>query len=287
MKNLVRMALILAAFPAVLSAQTPEAAPAVSADPVRPVTMALPERNPFTCDADAGAALVTRDLPSGVEMTIPEFVSFRIDHTGKIEDTLLVHDPIPSLDPQQMESFKKWEFLPPKKASLAVSGWSTVRLDLKFEYARPQITRAEFVPVTASTPVPAAHPSRWDETWIETAPPLTDLRGAEAVESLDTPPLPRKTKWYADRFRGPFQVKLWVEVSPAGKAARIVPVEVKDPALFGYLKAAIARWNFTPARKASQPVACWGVLDLAGTISYDVSLLRSASIKKSAGLSPP
>ena len=283
MRIALRTALFLAAFPGLLPAQTPEP-PATPADPVRPVVMALPERNPFTCDADTGAAIATRELPSGVEATIPEFVSFRLDHTGKIEDVLLVHDPIPSLAAQQRESFKKWEFLPPKKASVELAGWSTVRLDLKFEYSRPQITRADFLPVTATTPVPDVLPVRWDEGWIETAPPLTDLHGAEAVEALDMPPLPKKTKWYADRFKGPFQLKLWIEVSPAGKATRIVPVEVKDAALMGYFRGAISRWNFAPARKGGQAISCWGMLDLAGTISYDVSLLRSASIKKSAGL---
>lgn len=283
MKNALRTALILTAFPGLLLAQTPEP-PAASGDPVRPVVMAMPDRNPFACDADTGAAIVTRELPSGVEAAIAEFVSIRLDRTGKIEDVLLVHDPLPSLEVQQRESFKKWEFLPPKKTSVEVSGWTTVRLDLKVEYARPQVTRADFLPVAATTPVPAVLPTRWDEGWIETAPPVADLHGAEKVESLDTAPLPRRTKWYADRFKGPFQAKLWIEVSPAGKATRIVPVEMKDAALLGYFKGAIARWTFTPARKAGQAVPCWGMLDLAGTISYDVSLLRSASIKKSAGL---
>jgi hypothetical protein len=263
----------------------PASAPAApAADPVRPVVLPFPDKNPFACDGDTAPAIVTRDLPSGIETTIPAFVSVRLDRLGKIEEVLLVHDPIPSLEAQQRESFKKWEFMPPKKTSLEVAGWSTVRLDLKFEFSRPQVARADFVPVTASTPVPPAHASRWDEGWIETAPPLSDLHGAEAVEVLDAPPLPKKTKWYADRFKGPFETKVWVEVSPAGKATRVVPVELKDPGLLAYLKAAISRWTFTPAKKGSQAISCWGMLDLAGTISYDISLTRAAAIKKSAGL---
>lgn len=284
MKTALQTALLVSAFSGFVLAQTPEPAPAPPADPVRPIVMSLPEKNPFACEADSGATILTREFPSGIEATIPEFVSVRIDRTGKIEEVLLVHDPIPSLEAQQRESFKKWEFLPPKKTGLDVAGWSTVRLDLKFEFSRPQITRAEFVPVAPTTPVPAVLPGRWDERWIDAAPPLTDLRGAEAVEALDVPPLPRKTKWYADRFKGPFDVKLWIEVSPTGRATRIVSVEMKDPALLAYLKSAISRWSFAPARKGAQPVSCWGVLNLAGTISYDVSLVRSASIKKSAGL---
>jgi hypothetical protein len=282
MKNALRKALFLTAIPGLALAQAPEPAPA--ADPVRPVILSLPEKNPFACDAETGATIVTRELPSGIEATIPAFISVRIDRTGKIEEVLLVHDPIPSLDPQQRESFKKWEFVSPKKTGLEVAGWSTVRLDLKFEFSRPQISHADFLPVTPATGVPAAISGRWDEGWLDTAPPLTDLHGAEAVEALDVPPPPKKTKWYADRFKGPFAAKIWIEVSAGGRAARIVPVELKDPALLIYLKSAISRWTFAPARKGGQAVSCWGILDLAGTISYDVSLLRSASIKKSAGL---
>lgn len=284
MKTALWTALLVTAFPGFILAQAPEPAPVPAGDPVRPIMMAIPEKNPFVCEADSGATIATRELPSGIEAAIPEFVSVRIDRAGKIQEVLLVHDPIPSLEAQQRESFKKWEFLPPKKTGLEVPAWSTVRLDLKFEFSRPQVSRADFLPVTASTPVPAALSGRWDEGWIDTAPPLSDLHGAEAVEALDVPPLPRKTKWYADRFKGPFEVKVWIEVSPAGKAIRIVPVEMRDPALLAYLKSAISRWTFAPARKGSQAVSCWGVLNLAGTISYDVSLLRSASIKKSAGL---
>src|SRR5579862_2831452 len=174
-------ALVALAFAGFALAQTAGTPAAPSADPVRPVVMAMPESNPFACGADSAPAIVTREVPSGIEATIPEFISVRLDPAGKIQDVLLVHDPIPSLEPQQRESFKKWEFLPPKKAGLEVAGWSTVRLDLKFEFSRPQITRAEFQPVLPTTPVPAALSGRWDEGWIESAPPLRDLRGAEAV----------------------------------------------------------------------------------------------------------
>ena len=282
MKPVLWTILFASAFPGLAIAQP--ASPAPAADPVRPIALPMPEANPFACGADSAAAIVTRDLPSGIEATIPEFVSFRLDTSGKIQDVLLVHDPVPSLQPQELESFKKWEFLPPKKAGLEVAGWSTVRLDLKLEFSRPQITRADFQPVLADTPVPPPLSGRWDEGWIDGAPPLLDLKGAAAVEALDVPPLPKRTKWYADRYKGPFEDKVWIEVSPAGRASRIVPVEVKDPARLPYLKAAISRWTFTPARKGGQAVACWGMLDLGGTISYDVNLLRSASIKKSVGL---
>jgi hypothetical protein len=206
--------------------------------------------------------------------------------TGAIEEVLLVHDPIPSLEVQQRASFQKWEFLPPKKGGAAVAGWATVELDLKVEYAKPQITRATLVPVTATDPFPTPIVERWDQSWLTTATPLADLKGAESADALDQPALPKKTKWYADRYKGPFTAKFWLEVSETGRAARLVAVDLKDAALLPYIEKAIARWTFTPARRQGQAMACWNVLDLAGTIGYDIDLTRASSIKKSVGFGP-
>ena len=103
MKIPFRVLPFLAAWPGLLLAQAPPAAAPV--DPVRPVVLPLPEKNPYACEADAPATIATKEVPGGIETTIPEFVSIRLDHTGKIEEVLLVHDPIPSLEPQQRESF--------------------------------------------------------------------------------------------------------------------------------------------------------------------------------------
>ena len=248
-----------------------------------PPLLAIPEANPLACGADASPSLVTRDFPSGVEATIPAYAAIRVNATGAIEEVLFVHDPIPSLEAQERQSFQKWEFLPPKKGGVPVAGWATIELDLKMDYSRPQITRANVVPVGPQDPVPAAHPERWDQSWLTTAPPLSDLKGAESPEALDQPAIPKRTKWYADRYKGPLAVKLWVEIGENGHATRLAPVDVRDAALLPYLEKAIAKWNFQPARKDGKAMACWSVLDLGGTISYDVDLVRASSIKKSVG----
>ncbi len=265
------------------------ALPLLAADaPEAPVPLLkLPAANPLACGADTPPGLVTRDFPSGIQVTIPEFVAVRVNVSGAIEEILFVHDPIPSLEAQERQSFQKWEFLPPKKGGVPVAGWATIELALKMEYSRPQITRATIVPVTPQDPVPAAHAERWDESWLTSAPPLADLKGAESAESLDQPALPKRTKWYADRYKGPLAVKLWVEIGDNGRALRFAPVDVKDAALLPYLEKAIAKWTFTPARKEGTAITCWGVLELEGTISYDVNLVRAASIKKSVGFSVP
>lgn len=272
--------LLAGVLPALCAAEGPPAAPV--GQPLLP----LPEANPIACDADTAAAIVTRDFPSGIAVTIPEYVAIRVAATGAIEEVLFVHDPIPSLEAQERASFQKWEFLPPKKGGAAVAGWATVELDLKVEYSKPQITRAAMVPVTSQDPVPAPIVERWDQSWVTAAPPLADLKGAESAEALDQPALPRKTKWYADRYKGPLAAKFWVEISEAGRATRLVAVDLKDAALLPYLERAIGRWTFTPAKRQGQAVACWNVLELAGTISYDVDLTKASSIKKSVGFRP-
>ena len=256
---------------------------AADAPPAVPALLPMPETNPLACASDTPPGLVTRDFPSGVEVTIPEFVAIRVDAKGGIEEILFVHDPIPSLQAQERQSFLKWDFLPPKKGGVAVAGWATIELDLKVEYSRPQIARATVVPVGPQDPLPPALSEKWDQSWLTTAPALSDLKGAESAEALDQPALPKRTKWYADRYKGPLAVKLWVEISETGHAVRLAPVELKDAALLPYLERAISRWTFTPARNQGQAISCWAVLELDGTISYDVSLVRAASIKKSVG----
>jgi hypothetical protein len=277
MKRILAILSLAIAVP-LLAADAPEAgAPLLS----------MPEANPLACAADTPPGIVTRDFPSGVQVTIPAFVAVRVNASGAIEEVLLVHDPIPSLEPQERQSFQKWEFLPPKKGGAAVAGWATIELALKVEYSRPQIARASVVPVGAQDPVPPARADRWDESWLTTAPALADLKGAESAEALDEPALPKRTKWYADRYKGPLAVRLWIEIGENGHAARLAPVEVKDAALLPYLERAISKWQFTPARKDGKAIACWAVLELEGTIGYDVDLVRASSIKKSVGFSAP
>jgi hypothetical protein len=279
-------AILLASAP--LFAQQDAAAPARGVDPVKPVVLSLSDKNPFACAVSSPPNLSTRDFASGITVTISAFATVRVNAAGKIEEVLLVHDPIPTLEPQQRESFKKWEFVPPRKGGAASAfAWATLRLDLKVEYSKPQITRATFVAISDAEPIPVPISTRWDESWAEGAPMLADLQGADGAEALDTPMMPKKTKWYADRFKAPFQAKVWIEVGSAGKATRIVPVELKDAALLPYLQNSIARWNFAPARNETGPVACWGVLDLAGTVSYDIDLVKTASLKKSIGPAAP
>jgi|PersoiStandDraft_1058852.scaffolds.fasta_scaffold11909_2 hypothetical protein len=259
--------------PALLAGQ---AAPA-------PTVFPVPSSNAFSCAADSPPTPVTHELRSGLEASIDEFFSVRLDAAGKVQEVLLSHDAIPSLSADVRESLARWEFTAPKKSGAPVAAWATVRADLKIEYSKPQVSRFDFRAVAPGDPLPPPLETVWDESWLGKAPPLADRKGAEPAESLDTPPLPGKTRWRAKSYKGPFSVRLWLEISPSGKITRFVPVELKDPVLLPFLRQTIGRWTFLPAREKGAPVACWGILEISGTTSYDVSLLRAASVQKSIG----
>jgi hypothetical protein len=269
-----RLAAALCIFaPAALYAQAPP-----------PVILTLPDANPFAVVPDTPPTFVTHDFPSGVRERLAEFVAMRLDAEGKVVETIFIHDPIPSLEPQQKESFAKWKFDPPMKGGAPAAGWATIRLDLNLDYSRPSVEKLTFTPIGAQDAIPSAAATRWDDAWLETAPPLKDPGGAYPVEALDTPPLPKKTKWYADRFKGPISLRFWVEAGTSGRALRLVPVDVRDAALIPYFRAALSRWTLVPAHKNNGVVTCWGLLEITGTMSYDIDLAGAASLKKSAGL---
>lgn len=251
--------------------------------PVAPAVIPMPPDNPFACRPDTPGRLVTHPLASGVTVDIPEMVAFHLDAKGDVKSALPVHDPIPTLGQQQQASLLRWRFTPPKKGGAPVEGWATVRLDLRMEYSRPDLTKISFMPVAPDMPLPPPLDTVWDDSWISTAPPLKDLAGGVSAEELDSPPLPEKTKWSADKYKGPLKVRLWIKVGTAGHVEKIVPVEWGNPAVFAYLQRTVARWTFVPSARGGSFLDCWGILDLEGHITYDVSLVQAASLKKSIG----
>jgi len=272
-----------ALFGVALSIAAAAAGQAKDASGVAPIVMSLPDSNPYACKADRAPQFVTHDFPSGVEARMTGFAAVRLDGAGKVEEVDLVHDPIPSLAAQERESLQRWNYSAPKKGGASVPGWATVSLDFQFEYSRPQVTKISFAKIEAGDPMPVPLKGDWTEAWLAKAPAPSDLKGAQPAESLDAPVQARKTRWSADRYRGTFPVTLWLEISPEGRVSRIVPVTLADPAVLPYLRRALARWTFTPAAEGGKAKACWGVLKIEGTISYDVSLKGAASVKKTVG----
>jgi hypothetical protein len=188
-------------------------------------------------------------------------------------------DPIPSLADASQKSIARWTFDPGRKGADFVDTWASLRLDLQVEVDAPRSVQGVLTPVTPATAVP--RPLLWptDDLWLEgrNASP-TD--GTVPLATLDAPPMPKKTPWDADSYKGPFSARFWVKVKSTGVVERAVPLDVSDPALLGYLRRAMSAWAFRPAQANGEPVDSWNELVLSGQIAYDVELKQIASLRR-------
>jgi hypothetical protein len=241
----------------------------------------LPSGNPFGSAVDAPPALPVKPVIPKTLLTDEMYLAIRVDAKGKPSSFRKVRDPFPSLAADVQKSISKWVFDPPKKGGQPVDAWTTVKLDLSTEVDPLKIEQISLASVTRDTPVPT--PFEWQPTaaWLDAqkASPPTD--GAVPVEQLDLPPPPKKNPWNADSYKRPITVKLWVHVTNAGKVDRIVPIQVADPFLIGYLKKGLSTWALRPARAGTANVESWNELTFSGSIDCSIELKQIVSLRKS------
>ena len=262
-------------------------APPVPAAPAARVTDAplvsilqAPSDNPFGRAVEVPAALPPKLAFTDAVAASAAFFSARVDPTGRIMGVRPQRDPIPSLAGEAQRSVSKWVFDPARKGSENVETWAAMRLDLQVEIDAPRSVQSTLAPVTPTTPIP--RPLAWvsDDAWLESrkgAPP----EGGIPLESVDSPPMPRKTPWDADSYRGPFTAKFWVKVNSAGVVEKAIPLEASDPVLVPYLRRAMSTWAFRPARVDGAPADSWNELNLSGSVGYKVDLKQIASLRRS------
>jgi len=261
--------------------------PPVPAAPAARVTDAplvsilqAPSDNPFGRAVEVPAALPPKLAFTDAVAASAAFFSARVDPTGRIMGVRPQRDPIPSLAGEAQRSVSKWVFDPARKGSENVETWAAMRLDLQVEIDAPRSVQSTLAPVTPTTPIP--RPLAWvsDDAWLESrkgAPP----EGGIPLESVDSPPMPRKTPWDADSYRGPFTAKFWVKVNSAGVVEKAIPLEASDPVLVPYLRRAMSTWAFRPARVDGAPADSWNELNLSGSVGYKVDLKQIASLRRS------
>ncbi len=266
--------------PAPVATPTP-LPPARVSDPPVVAILKAPAENPFGLSAELPAALPPKLTFADAVLNAAQFVSARVDANGKSMGVKQERDPIPSLSGEAQRSLARWVFDPARRGAEAVETWAALRLDLEVEIGAPRSVQGNLTPVTPATPIvkPLAWPS--DQVWLETrkAPPPTD--GVVPIETVDTPPMPRKTPWTAESYRGPFLAKFWVKVTPAGTVEKAIPIEASEPILLVYLRRAISTWAFRPAQAHGAPAASWNELALSGQIAYKVELKQIASLRRS------
>ena len=73
------------------------------------------------------------------------------------------------------------------------------------------------------------------------------------VEQVDTTPVPKKTKWTADSYKGPFSCRLWVKVGAAGRVEKMIPIQVSDPVLIPYMRRTVSAWSIRPSNPRKFP----------------------------------
>jgi len=240
----------------------------------------LPSGNPFGAAVDSPPALPVKPVIPKILMTDEMFLSIRVDAKGKPSAFKKVRDPLPSLAADVQKSISRWVFDPPKKSGQPVDTWTSVKLDLSMEVDPLKIEQISLMPVTKETPVPT--PFEWQPTaaWLDAQKAAAPADGTVPVEQLDLPPPPKKNPWSADSYKRPITVKLWVHVTNAGKVDRIVPIQITDPFLIGYLKRGLSTWTLRPARAGNANVESWDELTFSGTIDCSIELKQIVSLRR-------
>ncbi len=290
--------------PATQAAPPPAAAPATALPTPPPVTLPaapspasalrivdppivsiarLPDANPFGSAVEAPAVLPQKLPFTDAAVSAGFFVSIHVDPTGKVLMVRRDRDPIPSLAGETLKSLSRWTLTPARKSGQPVDTWGAFRLDLYVEIDAPKITQMLLTPITPTTPLPA--PFEWptDADWLDSRRPPNLTDGSVPIVEVDTAPIPQKTPWSADSYKGPFTVKLWVRVNKLGKIDRAIPLEVSDPGVLSYFRRAMNTWVLRPAQAGGAPVDSWNELTLSGQISYSVDIKQIAALRRPIG----
>ena len=248
------------------------------------VTIArLPAENPFGNTADVPAALPPKLAFSDATATAGFFVSVHVDPTGKALSVRRERDPIPSLAAESLKSISRWVFTPGRRGGQPVDTWGVFRLDLSVEIRSPKVLQMAFHPVTPTTPVPAPFGWQSDSDWLETRRFTAPADGSVPMEQVDTAPVPQKTPWSADSYKGPFSVKFWVKVDKTGRITSAIPLEVSDPVLLAYFRKAMTAWTIRPAQAGGAAVESWNELTLGGQVSYSDDIKQIAALRRYIG----
>ena len=109
-------------------------------------------------------------------------------------------------------------------------------------------------PVARTAPLPA--PFDWpnETAWLDARKSATPNDGTVPIVEVDTAPIPQKTPWSADSFKGPFSAKYWIKVDKAGRVEKAIPLEISDPVLLAYFRQAMNGWLLKPAQTGAAAV---------------------------------
>ena len=243
----------------------------------------LPTDNPYGKATDAPAAIPPKLTFADATLSAGFFVSVHVDPTGKALLARRDRDPIPSLAAESLKSFSRWVFSPGRRGGSAVDTWGAYRVDLEVSIRSPKVQQISFTPVAPTAPLPI--PFEWptDAAWLESRKAAAPADGSIPIDQVDTTPIPQKTPWSADSYKGPFTVKYWVKVDKTGRIEKAIPLEVSDPVLLPYLRQSMSAWVIRPAQSGGAPVDSWNELTLGGQVSYSDDIKQIVALRKTIG----
>jgi hypothetical protein len=265
-------------------AATPTLAPAMRITDAAVISIArLPADNPYGSTAQVPAALPTKLPFADAVVSSAYFASVRVDPTGKAGQARRERDPIPSLSAEALKSFARWSFTPARRGGQAVDTWGAYKIELSVEVRAPKILQQSFVPVLPSTAIPK--PLAWgnDSDWLDSRKPAPVSDGTVPIDQVDVAPIPQKTPWSADSYKGPFSIKFWVHVDKSGHVDRSIPIEASDPVLIPYFRRAMSALVFRPAQANGAPTDSWNEFSLSGQISYSIDIRQIAALRRPLG----
>jgi hypothetical protein len=273
-----------AATPTPVSAPAPTPATALRiVDPPVLSIARLPAENPFGSTAPVPAALPAKLPFADATLPVGMFVSVHVDPAGRSLSSRRERDPIPSLSAEVLKSLARWSFAPARRGAQTVDTWGAYRLELAAEIRVPKILQMAFTPVTPSTPIPA--PLSWpsDTDWLDSRKPAPISDGTVPIDQVDTAPIPQKTPWSADSYKGPFSVRFWVRVDKTGHVDRAIPLEASDPIWIPYFRKSMTAWVLRPAQIDGAPAESWNELTLGGQISCSLDVKQIAALRRPLG----
>jgi len=148
-----------------------------------------------------------------------------------------------------------------------------VRRELNVELEKGIFTAFDLVPVGKEDPLPRVVAEAAGEDWLLAYPKEPALPSRESSRWRPAIPSdPDSNKWSFDSTRTRSRVTALVQVSEAGKIARIVPTgETNESLLLLWLRTTASAWSAAPGRRR-KPVPSWMALD--ATLEYTINSAR-------------
>lgn len=217
---------------------------------------AVPATNPFATAVVATAVPVATPLVAKYVTGASVQAAAYVDSTGLCQRVVLLRVPYPGMARELQAALEQTSFTPGKSFAAAVATWLPVAFDLDGRVEKGQVLSLQVMPPDpTSPPVVEASPTP--------SPDARDVaRPAVSAEKLDQLPVPKRFKVRLDERTWRQEVRLLVEVSPAGRVTRAVFLSCPD-GLRRWLLHSMAGWSFRPAQGADGAITAWLGVELA------------------------